>query len=71
MLTYLQELSSQHKTGLIPDFAWISKQKQASPVKLNDVATKDDGNYSANACRIPMLLAESSDKEANDIVKLS
>ena len=69
MLTYLQELSSQHKTGLIPDFAWISKQKQASPVKLNDVATKDDGNYSANACRIPMLLAESSDKEANDIVK--
>lgn len=69
MLTYLQQLSSQHKTGLVPDFAWISRQKQASPAKANDVATKDDGNYSTNACRVPMLLAASNDKEANNIVK--
>lgn len=27
MLAYLQQLSSQHKTGLVPDFTWISKQK--------------------------------------------
>lgn len=69
MLAYLQQLSSQHKTGLVPDFTWISKQKQASPAKANDIATKDDGNYSANACRVPMLLAASNDKEANNIVK--
>lgn len=68
MLNYLQQLSAQHDTGLVPDFAWISK-KHVKAAKANEVATGDDGHYSANACRVPMLLAESNDKDANQTVK--
>lgn len=56
MLHYLGSLSAQHKTGLIPDFAKITGQK-AVPAKPNSIATKEDGDYSYNSCRIPMLLA--------------
>ena len=68
MLDYLQQISSKHNTGLVPDFALIDN-KHVKPAKSNSVATKDDGYYSANACRVPMLLAESNDKEANQIVR--
>lgn len=68
MLKYISNLSKQHKTGLVPDFAWISN-KGATPAKPNEVATKYDGDFSANACRVPMLLAESDDKEATKVLK--
>ena len=63
MLERLYQLSRQHKTGLVPDFAWVSATN-AQPVKANTVATKDDGNFSANACRVPMMLANSNNKVA-------
>lgn len=66
MLERLYQLSRQHKTGLVPDFAWVSATN-AQPVKANTVATKDDGNFSANACRVPMMLANSNNKVAKKI----
>lgn len=68
MLNYLQKLSKEHDTGLVPDFAWVSNN-YVKPAKANEVATNDDGHYSANACRVPMLLAESNDKNAAQVVK--
>ncbi|MGN1272707.1 MAG: glycosyl hydrolase family 8 [Lactobacillus sp.] len=67
MLKRLYQLSHRHKTGLVPDFAWVSATN-AKPVKPNTVATKDDGNFSANACRVPMMLADSHDRLAKKIV---
>lgn len=66
MLRHLYQLSCQHKSGLVPDFAWISKTT-AKPVKPNTIATKEDGDYSANACRVPMMLADYNSKEAKKI----
>ena len=66
MLERLYQLSRQHKTGLVPDFAWVSATN-AQPVKANTVATKDDGNFSANACRVPMMLANSNNKVAKKL----
>ena len=68
MLNYLQKLSKKYNTGLVPDFAWISNN-YVRPAQANEVAINDDGHYSANACRVPMLLAESNDKEAAQVVK--
>lgn len=68
MLSYLNQLSTQHKTGLVPDFAWIINGR-ARAAKANDVASSNDGYYGANACRVPMLLAESNDKQANQTLK--
>ena len=39
MLTKLYQLSKQHSSGLVPDFAWISK-KGVRPAKANEVAGK-------------------------------
>ena len=63
MLARLSDLSKQHRTGLVPDFAWIS-ETSARPVKPKTIASKNDGNYSANACRVPMMLASSKDPKA-------
>lgn len=63
MLDRLVDLSRQHHTGLVPDFAWITRDS-AKPVKPNTISTKQDGNYSFNACRVPMMLAASDDPRA-------
>lgn len=63
MLDHLADLSAQHRTGLVPDFAWVTADN-AKPVKPWTVASKNDGNYSANACRVPMMLATSKDPRA-------
>lgn len=68
MLDRLVNLSDQHKTGLVPDFAWVTK-KSARPVKAKTVASVNDGNYSANACRVPMMLARSNDPRAKQVLK--
>lgn len=65
MLTYLSQLSHQHKSGLVPDFAWI-KNKTATPIKGKVTGSKYDGDYYSNACRVPMLLATSNNKLAKD-----
>ncbi|GFO99828.1 glycosyl hydrolase family 8 [Lactobacillus helveticus] len=68
MLKRLNQLSHQHKSGLVPDFAWVSKSN-AKPIKANAVATKYDGDFSANACRVPMMLAQSNDPLAKNTLK--
>lgn len=68
MLNYLITLSQQHTSGLIPDFAWINK-KGAFPVKPNTIASKYDGDYWMNACRIPLMLAYNKDNRSKKIVQ--
>ncbi|WP_236629313.1 MULTISPECIES: glycosyl hydrolase family 8 [Lactobacillus] len=68
MLKRLDQLSKSNSSGLVPDFAWVKKGK-AKPVKANTVATAYDGAYSANACRVPMLLADSQDKLSEQILR--
>ncbi len=67
MLGYLSKLSAQSKTGLIPDFAWVTKS-QVKPVAPNTVASKYDGDYYYNACRVPYNLAQSNDKLSRDVL---
>lgn len=66
MLDRMVDLSNQHKTGLVPDFAWI-KVKDAYPVKLQTISSLNDGDYSANASRVPMMLADSNDLRAQKV----
>lgn len=61
MLKSLVSLSKQHRTGLIPDFAWI-KKKQTVAVKAGTVSSKYDGDYYYNACRLPYNLAQSKNR---------
>lgn len=68
MLNRLVDLSRQHHTGLVPDFAWITSDS-AKPVKPNTISTKQDGNYNFNACRVPMMLASSGDPRAQKVLK--
>lgn len=63
----LEKLSKQHKTGLIPDFAWVENDT-VTPAKKDQVAGANDGNYGANACRIPWRLASSNDKKVNQVL---
>lgn len=65
MLIYLNQLSHQHKSGLVPDFAWV-KHGHAIAVKGKVTGSKYDGAYYSNACRVPMLLATSTDSIATD-----
>lgn len=58
----ISELSDQHASGLIPDFAWV-KGNQITPVKPKEISGKYDGDYSYNAARIPLRLADSKDKK--------
>ena len=67
MLQYLSDLSARNQSGLLPDFAVVSHSK-AKPAKSNSVAGANDGDYSANACRVPMMLADSSDKQAKKVL---
>lgn len=65
MLTYLNQLSRLHKSGLVPDFAWV-KNETATPVKGKVTGSKYDGDYYSNACRVPMLLASSKEPLATN-----
>lgn len=67
MLDRLTALSKQHQTGLVPDFAW-ARPGSTKPVGPNTVAGKYDGDYSANACRVPMMLAKSNDPRAQKVL---
>ena len=68
MLKRLNQLSHQNKTGLVPDFAWVSKN-DVQPVKPKTISTENDGYYSANACRVPMMLAGCNDRSAQNTLK--
>ncbi|MBM6753541.1 beta-glucanase [Lactobacillus alvi] len=68
MLKRLNQLSHQNKTGLVPDFAYITGNS-AVPAQPNTVEGPNDGNYAGNACRVPMLLAHSHDSLARDTEK--
>lgn len=68
MLGYLKQLSDQHDSGLVPDFAWVTKKK-VEPVKPNTVASEYDGDYYYNACRVPYNLAQATDKNSKAILK--
>lgn len=68
MLKRLWQLSRQHQSGLVPDFAWVSHEK-VTPVKAKTVWSKDDGHYAYNACRIPIFLVQSDHPLAEKINK--
>ncbi|HIZ96749.1 MAG TPA: beta-glucanase [Candidatus Ligilactobacillus excrementavium] len=68
MLDRMMDLSQAHKTGLVPDFAWVDPDN-AAPVKKKVVASENDGDYSSNACRVPMMLATSDDPRAKKVLR--
>ncbi|MFT8825613.1 MAG: glycosyl hydrolase family 8 [Liquorilactobacillus mali] len=62
----LGKLSNQNSTGLFPDFAWINGNDVAAAE--GKVIEKDtDGDYSWNACRIPLRLSLVRDKRLRKI----
>ena len=68
MLQQLQTISSQTKTGLLPDFIWVDEQgtRVADP---KTIESKYDGAYSYNACRLPYNLIQSKDADSQKLVK--
>lgn len=68
MLAQLDAISSQTKTGLLPDFMWVDEQgaRVADP---DTIESKYDGAYSYNACRLPYNLAQSQDKTSQKLGK--
>ncbi len=64
----LLTLSSQHKTGLLPDFAWVTPT-ETKAVKAKTIATKNDGNYGYNSARMPLRLANSSNATIKKVQK--
>ncbi|MGT2924998.1 glycosyl hydrolase family 8 [Streptococcus caviae] len=69
MLDSLEKMSDQHKTGLFPDFMWVRKSGEVKAAKANLVASKYDGDYYYNACRMPYNLARSKDKQSQKMLK--
>lgn len=67
MLHKLSQASEQHSSGLIPDFIWI-ESNTIRAAKAKEVASKNDGDYYYNACRIPYHLAQSQDKTSQNIL---
>ncbi|MDV7720260.1 beta-glucanase [Pediococcus ethanolidurans] len=68
MLNRLLQLSEQHKPGLVPDFAWVTK-RSVKAVNSTQITNKYANDYYYNACRVPMLLAKSHDPIAQKILK--
>ncbi|MDO4667652.1 MAG: glycosyl hydrolase family 8 [Streptococcus sp.] len=68
MLSSLEKISSENKTGLLPDFIWVEGD-QARAVDANTIESENDGFYSYNACRLPYNLAQSSDKKSQALLK--
>lgn len=68
MLKRLDQISSHHETGLLPDFVWADEEgtRIADP---KTIESKYDGAYSYNACRLPYNLAQSQDKTSQKLVK--
>lgn len=69
MLTSLEKMSRQHKTGLLPDFMWVRESGEIKAAKANLIASKYDGDYYYNACRMPYNLAKSHNKKSQKILK--
>lgn len=67
MLNRLVTLSGQHRTGLVPDFAWVQPKKTV-PVKAHTIEGRFDGDFGYNACRVPMMLAKSKDPRAQKVL---
>lgn len=67
MLDRMVNLSDQSATGLVPDFAWVTADG-GQAVKGKTIESKHDGDYSFNACRVPMMLAWSTDRRATKVV---
>lgn len=63
MMARLAILSHQNRHGLIPDFAWATRKDTFSVIGKT-VATRYDGAYYYNACRIPLNLAGYPSKTA-------
>ena len=68
MLNRLFQLSEQNKSGLVPDFAWVT-QHSSNLAKGTHVTNKYANDYYYNACRVPMLLAQSHDPVAQKTLK--
>ena len=58
----LTQMSQQTSTGLLPDFAWVTASS-ITPLKPNEIAGKNDGDYAYNAARVPLRLADSDKPE--------
>ncbi|MHC9000344.1 glycosyl hydrolase family 8 [Enterococcus bulliens] len=63
----LKELSEQQKTGLLPDFAIID-QGSVRAALPKEVSEPNDANYSYNASRIPMRLANSTNADVQQVL---
>lgn len=68
MVEKLLLMSGRYKTGLLPDFMWVGLTG-VEPAKPNAVATKFDGTYSYNACRVPYHLAQSQDTHSQLVLE--
>lgn len=67
MLQSLVQISSQSETGLLPDFIWV-EETGARVANPDTIESKYDGAYSYNACRLPYALAQSQDKDSQQLV---
>ena len=67
MLSKLELMSAKSKTGLLPDFLWVEADTVRAAEK-KAVASKYDGDYYYNACRLPYNLAQSRDKQSQNIL---
>ncbi|QRR97491.1 endoglucanase [Streptococcus anginosus] len=67
MLSKLEMMSAKSKTGLLPDFLWVEADTVRAAEK-KAVASKYDGDYYYNACRLPYNLAQSRDKQSRKIM---
>ena len=68
MLDKLDKISSEHKTGLLPDFIWVEGDT-VRVANANDIESENDGSYSYNACRLPYNLARSKDAKSQKLLK--
>ncbi|MFT8882756.1 MAG: glycosyl hydrolase family 8 [Liquorilactobacillus hordei] len=69
MLSNLVELSKKHKTGLIPDMAWIKKDGSVISVGKKSHFGKYNRYYYYNACRLPYNLSQSNDSKSRLVLR--
>ena len=50
------QMSSASQTGLLPDFVVRASTASPAPASANFLEGANDGNYSYNACRVPMRI---------------
>ncbi|MFT8425267.1 MAG: glycosyl hydrolase family 8 [Liquorilactobacillus sp.] len=68
MLSSLVKLSKEHKTGLIPDMAWIKKDGSVVNVGNKSNFGKYNYCYYYNACRLPYNLSQSDDTKSKQVL---